>query len=162
MTETLFVCVPGDPIGKGRARVRMMGKMPMLYTPKATVEYEQRVAYEAGLSMRGADLFSGPVELKLQIFMPIPVSYTKAKKAAARLGKLVPTKKPDLDNVLKAICDAFNGVVWIDDTQVVDCHVTKRFSDTPCVMCQVTAIEGLQGLQEDLQQACAEIDDLFV
>lgn len=162
MTETLFVCVPGDPVGKGRARVRMMGKMPMLYTPKATVEYEQRVAYEAGMSMRGAELFSGPVELKLQIFMPIPVSYTKAKKAAARLGKLVPTKKPDLDNVLKAICDAFNGVVWIDDTQVVDCHVTKRFSDTPCVMCQVTALDDLQGLQEDLQHACAEVDDLFV
>src|SRR5690606_5137601 len=82
MTETLFVCVPGDPVGKGRPRVRMMGgagkkPIPMLYTPKETVEYEQRVAYEAGMSMRGAELFSGPVEMKLQIFMPIPASYTK-------------------------------------------------------------------------------------
>jgi Holliday junction resolvase RusA-like endonuclease len=155
MTETLFVCVPGDPVGKGRPRVRMMGgagkkPVPMLYTPKETVEYEQRVAHEAAMSMRGAELFAGPVEMKLQIFMPIPASYTKAKKAAARLGKLVPTKKPDLDNILKAICDAFNGVVWIDDTQVVDCHVTKRFGDNPCVMVQVTALEDLQGLQEDL------------
>lgn len=167
MTDTVFICVPGDPVGKGRPRVRMMaakGKkpIPMLYTPKETVEYEDRVRAEAFMSMQGRELFSGPVELKLQIFMPIPVSYTKAKKAAARLGKLVPTKKPDLDNVLKAICDAFNGVVWIDDTQVVDCHVTKRFSDNPCVMCQVSAIEGMQGLQEDLAAACAEIDDLFV
>lgn len=162
MTSTLFVCVPGDPVGKGRARVRMMGKVPMLYTPKATVEYEQLVAHEASMSMRGMPIFEGPVELKLQIFMPIPVSYTKSKKAAARLGKLVPTKKPDLDNVLKAICDAFNGVVWIDDTQVVDCHVSKRFSDNPCVMCQVSAIDGVQGLQEDLAQACAQADDMFV
>lgn len=141
MTETLFVCVPGDPVGKGRARVRMMGKIPMLYTPKATVEYEQRVAYEAGMSMRGAELFSGPVELKLQIFMPIPVSYTKAKKAAARLGKLVPTKTPDFDNICKAVCDALNGVVWSDDKQVVDAHITKRFSDTPCVMFTVTKLD---------------------
>ena len=146
--KTVFICVPGDPQGKGRPRVRMLSKkgskpIPMVYTPAETVAYEESIRVEARQSMRGRELFAGPVEIKLQIFMPIPESYTKAKKAAARLGKMVPTKKPDLDNVLKAVCDAFNEVVWVDDTQVVDCHVSKRFSDAPCVMIQVTPLDLL-------------------
>lgn len=137
----VFICVPGDPVGKGRPRITTIGGFARTYTPKKTKDYEDGIRAEASLSMQGRSPLIGPVELSLQIFMPIPPSYSKKKALACRLQNVVPTKKPDLDNVLKAVCDAFNGIVWVDDTQVVDCHVTKRFADEPCVICIVTPLD---------------------
>lgn len=139
--KSVFVLVPGDPIGKGRPRIGRRGPHAMMFTPPETVAYENAVRREASRSMQGRALLSGPVELKLQIFMPIPVSYSKKKAEAARLGRIVPTKKPDGDNIIKAICDAFNGAVWVDDTQVVDYHVTKRFGEPSCVIAIVTPLD---------------------
>jgi Holliday junction resolvase RusA-like endonuclease len=139
--KTVLICVPGDPVGKGRPRITTVGGFARTYTPAKTKSYEDSIRAEGKLAMRGHELLAGPVKLSLEIYMPIPVSYTKAKKAAARLGSLVPTKKPDLDNVLKAVCDAFNGIVWVDDTQVVDCHVSKRFAETACVIAIVTPLD---------------------
>lgn len=36
----------------------------------------------------------------------------------------------DLDNYLKLVCDALNGIAWKDDRQVVEIHA-RRFNDTP-------------------------------
>ena len=54
---------------------------------------------------------------------------------------MVPTKTPDWENIAKSVCDAFNGIVWDDDCQIVDAHVTKRFGEEPCVICIVTELD---------------------
>lgn len=141
LTNSIFICVPGEPVGKGRPRIGRRGKHAMMFTPQKTADYESLVRSEAEKTMAGRELMHGPVELKLQIFTGIPKSYSKAKAQAAKLGKIAPTKKPDIDNVVKAICDAFNEVVWLDDVQVVDLHVTKRFGEEPCIIAIVTPIE---------------------
>lgn len=141
--SAVFLVVPGDPVGKGRPRIGKRGNMAIMFTPQPTVDYENAVKREAMLSMQGRELFAGPVELKLEIYMPIPPSYSKKKAQAARDELMVPTKKPDGDNVIKAICDAFNGVVWVDDTQVVDYIVRKRFADRSCVVATVTPLDLL-------------------
>lgn len=111
-----------------------------MYTPKTTQLYEQAVAQEARLSMGSRSPFDGPVEVKLQVFVPIPSSYNKAKREACRMGDLFPTATADLDNVCKSVLDALNGIVFMDDSQVVDAHLTKRYSDEPCVICIVAPI----------------------
>lgn len=141
MTESVFICVPGEPVGKGRPRIGRRGKHAMMFTPQKTVDYEQMVKAEAEKSMARSTPFAGPVELKLQIFTGIPKSYPKRKAEAARLGKIAPTKKPDIDNVVKTVCDSLNGVVWVDDVQVVDLHVTKRFGEEPCIIAIVTPLD---------------------
>lgn len=140
MTE-VFILIPGAPFGKQSVRAGLRGKRVITYTPKETVEYEDKCYYEAKASMQGRALIEGPVELKLQLFYPIPVSWSKKKQEAARLGQIVPTKKPDSSNCLKAIEDGFTGAIWIDDCQVVDHHITKRFSDEPCVIAIVTPLD---------------------
>ena len=37
--------------------------------------------------------------------------------------------KPDIDNLIKAILDAGNGVLWHDDNQVVSVNAAKRYSE---------------------------------
>ena len=63
----------------------------------------------------------------------MPASWSKRKAAEALHGVIRPTKKPDADNVLKAVCDGINGVVWHDDTQAVDVTLRKRYGPVPGV-----------------------------
>lgn len=140
MTE-IFILIPGAPFGKQSVRAGIRGKRVITYMPKETVEYEEKCHYEAKASMQGRAMIEGPVELKLQLFYPIPASWSKNKQEAARLGQIVPTKKPDSSNCLKAIEDGFTGAIWVDDCQVVDHHITKRFSDEPCVIAIVTPLD---------------------
>ena len=62
------------------------------------------------------------------IKLAVPKSYSKKRTEACLNGLERPTKKPDWDNVAKSICDAMNGIVYQDDTQIVDAHVTKVYA----------------------------------
>lgn len=139
--DQVFILIPGDPFGKQSVRVAKRGAFAKTYMPKETVEYEAHCAEEARLSMRDMSPLTGPVELKVQMFFPIPKSWSKKKRKAALLGQIVPTKKPDSSNVLKSVEDGFTGVVWVDDCQVVDHHLTKRFGEEPCVIAIVKELD---------------------
>ncbi|KDC15366.1 RusA family crossover junction endodeoxyribonuclease [Bordetella bronchiseptica] len=129
--------VPGVPVGKGRPRAAKAGKHITLYTPEKTAAYESTVALTARQAMAGNQLIDGPVSAVLDIRLPVPQSWSKRKQAAALGGTELPTKKPDADNVIKVIFDAINGVVWHDDTQVVDIVVRKRYAAVPGVAVEI-------------------------
>lgn len=136
----ITICIPGEPVGKGRPRVSTIGGHARMFTPAKTKSYENHVKEEALASMRGMEPLSGAVALHLELYLGVPASYPKGKRAKCLSGEIRPTKKPDIDNVVKAICDAFNGAVWIDDVQVVDLHVTKRYAEEGCVLANVSEI----------------------
>ena len=48
-------------------------------------------------------------------------------------GCIAHTTKPDGSNVLKAIEDGLNGIVYVDDSQIVMSHIEKHYSDSPRV-----------------------------
>ena len=48
-------------------------------------------------------------------------------------GLINPTKKPDLDNIAKAILDSLNGIAYKDDSQIVSLLISKKYSDRPRV-----------------------------
>jgi Holliday junction resolvase RusA-like endonuclease len=78
--------------------------------------------------------------LHIDIVCSVPKSATKRFAAQALAGHARPTKKPDADNVLKAICDGMNGVVWKDDVQAVEVRLSKRYGSTPGVRVRVEAL----------------------
>jgi Holliday junction resolvase RusA-like endonuclease len=43
------------------------------------------------------------------------------------LARIERPKKMDIDNVCKCVLDAMNGIVYVDDRQVVSLHATKRY-----------------------------------
>ena len=132
--------VPGEPVGKGRPRVSTIGGHARMFTPKKTADYETLIADVAVLAMEARELIGGPVMVEMQIHVGVAASWSKKKTAAALAGELFPTKKPDIDNVLKAICDGINGIVFKDDVQVVDVHTSKRYSATPCVNVRIVPL----------------------
>jgi Holliday junction resolvase RusA-like endonuclease len=134
--------VPGKPVGKGRPRAAKRGKHITLYTPEATATYESTVALAASQAMGQAPLIDGPVDVLMRIDLPVPSSWSQRKQRDALAGTIIPNTKPDMDNVIKAVFDAMNGVVWNDDTQVADLRVRRRYSATPGVSVLVMSLEA--------------------
>lgn len=134
--------VPGEAVGKGRPRVSTIGGHARMFTPQKTANYETLIAMAAQQAMAGRELIGGPVLVEMKILVSVAASWSKKKTAEALAGDVMPTKKPDADNVLKAICDGINGIVFKDDVQVVNVSLSKRFSETPGVLVRVVPLLG--------------------
>ena len=61
-----------------------------------------------------------PRKLRLKIYLPVPKSMSKYQRQFIVSGNLRPIKKPDLDNFIKHFMDCANGLLWPDDSQVVE------------------------------------------
>jgi Holliday junction resolvase RusA-like endonuclease len=129
--------VPGAPQGKGRPRVGKIAGRARMFTPEKTVAYEGLVAHAAQQAMAGRPLFNEAVGCNVFIDAPVPASWSGKKQRAALAGEVLPQTKPDADNVVKAVFDGLNGVLWRDDVLVVDLRVRKRYSATPAVRVEV-------------------------
>lgn len=128
MTAVNFF-VPGAPQGKGRARAfTKPGGGIGHYTPEKTRTYEGMIRSLAMDAMGSQLPIEGPVEMSLVIVMPIPKSWPNWKRELALQGKVMPTTKPDQDNCIKAAKDGMNGVVWVDDCQVVSTISAKVYA----------------------------------
>jgi len=133
MTFIVTFNVEGNPVGKQRARYAKRGNFVTAYTPEKTRSYEALIKDAARQAMGSSSPLETPVSLYLYIRVPIPASATKKRLQAIASGDEKPTKKPDASNILKSVEDGMNGVVYKDDSQIVNIHVTKVFSSEPGV-----------------------------
>jgi Holliday junction resolvase RusA-like endonuclease len=128
MTFMTTFSVDVTPVPKGRARYVRRGNHITSYTPEKTRTYETLIK-EAGVQAMGSSKpLETPVTLYLHIRMPIPKSYSKKRIEACLNGSEQPIKKPDASNILKSVEDGLNGVVYKDDSQIINIHVTKVYS----------------------------------
>lgn len=115
-----------DP--EGKARPRFSQKSRTVYTPNKTKKYEKRVR-AAFLESGGETIPAGCyVAITVDAYFRIPKSYTKGKRLACQHNVNRPAKKPDIDNVLKAVMDALNGAAYVDDKQVVSVTCRKYYA----------------------------------
>lgn len=139
--KSVTFTVPGEPVGKGRARAFRAGAGIRMHTPEKTARYENLVALAARQAMGGRPPMPGAVSIGLMLYTMPPASWSKKKRAAALSGDIRPTTKPDCDNVLKAIADACNGIVFVDDKQVCEVSIKKLYGEIP--MACVAVLEVL-------------------
>lgn len=124
-------------VAKERPRARVVpgagGKRPFpsLYTPPKTKAWEEHVGQEALQQLRSVEVegddFTLPIRdvrilASLRFNLKKPASYPKSMKHAV--------KKPDLDNLVKAILDGIvmAGVIE-DDNCITDMSISKRYAD---------------------------------
>lgn len=120
--------VPGPPVPWARAARKGKGHS---FTPPRQAQYKQDVQWMARAAMKGRPPLQGPVALDIEFALPVPLSYSKAKRQACLEGDLFPTGKPDVDNLAKIIKDALNTIAYVDDSQVVGLKLKKYYSATP-------------------------------
>ena len=103
------------------------------YTPTHVRRYQDWVKVCASQAMQGRTLLEGPLCLSAWFVLPVSSSWPAWKQDAALQGLVMPTARPDLDNMVKAIEDACNLVVWKDDAQIVEMQTNKAFGEKPRV-----------------------------
>ena len=91
----------------------------------------------AGRTIVGLQLFNGPVALDITFVLPRPKTFTPPKflEGDRALWRTMFTdgipphlKKIDVDKCIRAVGDALTGIVWHDDSQVVDARGRKRYA----------------------------------
>lgn len=131
--------VYGEPVAQGRPRASTFGGFVRMYDPKKSSDFKDYVRLVASQYAPGK-LLEGPLVLQLRIYKPIPKSFSKKKTVQAEAGQLRPTNKPDVDNYVKGIKDALKGVIWKDDSQVVDLVAGKYYGERPRVEITISEV----------------------
>ncbi len=83
---------------------------------------------------------SGPVELTIAFFFPIPKSASKALRLQMLNRVILPDKKPDADNLAYLVTNALKEIVYDDDRRVVAQHIYKFYGPEPKVIVRVRSI----------------------
>lgn len=123
--ENMRIEIEGKPRGQGRPRTAIIQGKPHIYKDLVSREYEQKIANE--YKDAGGELYEGAVRLSVLASFPVNKSETKNTKIQMLEDKIAPTKKPDLDNIVKAVMDGLNGVAYRDDSQVVAIDAQKFY-----------------------------------
>ena len=124
--------VLGEPRGKGRPRTCQRGKRVTIYTDSKTKLYEKEVAKACNYAISNNNVqtyFNNePLSVNIKAFSTIPKSYTKKRVQAIYNGLEFPTKKPDIDNIIKIILDGMNKVMYADDKQIIYTSAYKLYA----------------------------------
>lgn len=115
------ITVPGPAKGKESVRRGMYGNE---YIPRMTREFMNAVTDRYG----DAYFFEGPVFMEVYPYFPIPKSYTKKERQEIADNDYLYLKKPDGDNILKAVKDALNKHAYPDDCRVVYEMCFRRYA----------------------------------
>ena len=132
----MLIVVEGEVVPKGRARITRSG---IAYTPKKTRDYENKLAFFAAEVMKDSPLLEGPLWVCVRVSVSIPESWSKKKRALALAGEIKPIGRPDLDNYIK-ILDALNGIVWKDDSQIVEISAFKYYGEKPRLFVDIDSV----------------------
>jgi Holliday junction resolvase RusA-like endonuclease len=141
----ITVVIRGPAVAKGRPRFTRKG---FAYTPAKTRGYEGHGRFMAQLAMDGLTPFTGPVGLTALFELPIPASWSKRRLAAAVVGAIRPTSRPDVDNFLKTAMDAINGIVVADDSLIVSVRAEKKFGLDPKLVLLIEPIAASPSSRE--------------
>lgn len=123
--------VIGTPVAKGRPRVAKFGT----YTPKKTLYYENLVNYTFIQTFPGFKPLENEIRIKIIAIFEPPKSISKKKLAellpdnADPLSGKGKTTKPDLDNIIKSITDALNGLAYKDDGLITSITAYKVYGE---------------------------------
>lgn len=134
--------VHGHPVPQPRTKSRGFnagGKTFIKhYTPdsgqpgNSIKEWKEAIRQEAE-KHRPQALLDGPLKVKARFIILKPKS--KPKRV------IYPAVKPDVDNLIKAVWDVLNGLLYRDDSQIVSCQVEKVYGDPPGLMFSMEVVE---------------------
>jgi Holliday junction resolvase RusA-like endonuclease len=117
--------VPGEPAPQPRPRVYRTPKGIRAVSVQGKVKtWRERIILAAQQQYVGPPL-EGPLMLRIEFYLPRP------KRLMRKKDPITPVpcdKKPDLDNLVKAVKDGLGTVVWHNDSQVASLHASKYYA----------------------------------
>lgn len=129
--------IPGEPKPKQSARFRIVGSgknaFVQSYQPKAVVQNSKQISASVLSQLpKGYELMDGAIGVKVHFVFPPLKSWSKKKLKELEDGAIIfKTTKPDMDNCLKPLADAMEGVVFTNDSRISIIHGAKIFGLEP-------------------------------
>ncbi len=111
----LTFAVPGVPVPKQSFRVGRNGG----YRDPRVTAWQEAVAVMAKSALMGLPPLQAD-NLRVDITFHLP-----------------DRRRRDIDNLSKAVLDACNGILWVDDKQIHDLHLHKRYGKEPGIVVSV-------------------------
>jgi Holliday junction resolvase RusA-like endonuclease len=134
-----------QPQGSARAFMPKGARFPVITTDNKQLKgWRQLVAQEVSRALNGraassqwpaGQLLDGPIRIVAAFYLPRPKSLRGKPKAHLT--------RPDVDKLARAVGDALIGVLWRDDSQVVQLKVTKEYAgvgESPRAVIAVTPL----------------------
>ena len=118
--------VPGRVIGKGRPRLNSY--TGIVYTPTRTKDYESLVEQYFLLKYPRFKVLEGRIKVSIIAYFSIPKTTKKADINEMLENNISPTRKPDIDNIVKSILDSMNKFAFKDDNQITKLEVEKKYA----------------------------------
>lgn len=124
----IVIEIPGEPCSQGRPRFARRGNFVVAYDPtksknwKATAQVHMIAVMD---SLAASKPFTGPLSVRVTARFTCPK--TDFRKRYPRFERWH-AKRPDAENIAKAVLDAATGVVYGDDSQVAYLTVLKRIA----------------------------------
>ena len=119
--------VAGHPVTQGSKQAirRRDGRISMIESGgDRLTQWRHAINDEARHVTNGGSPVAGPVAIEAHFTIPKPASAPKRRRTWP-----IKTRSGDLDKLARAALDAMTGVIYDDDAQVVDLHVTKDWAD---------------------------------
>lgn len=115
--------ISGTAVPKARPRTTKRGNKAIMYTPDKTKQFENYVKLVAA-QHAPEELLTSALAVQLDFFLQRPKSLP--------LKIMYHTKKPDIDNLAKSVLDALEGIIYVNDAQVISLQVTKDYGAPLC------------------------------
>jgi Holliday junction resolvase RusA-like endonuclease len=128
-TTSIKFTIPMIPVPKARARTVICGGNVHSFTPKATRDAEDFIrAFVSGYPTFAAGV---PLAMSIDFYLSRPRSISKKRE--------FPTTRPDIDNYIKLIFDALDGVLFSNDSQIIRLLARKQYGE-PRIELEITEI----------------------
>lgn len=128
----IILDLDGEPVAQKRAR--FSSKTHRCYNPQKKLK--EQYQWQIRAFFRDAP-FLTPVGLDIHFFLSVPHSTSKVKRRQMIQGLITASKKPDLDNLQKFILDCMNGIIYHDDSQVIEMRSRKSYAEKPGTLIRI-------------------------
>ncbi len=141
--------IPQQVVPQLRPRAAHVAGHTMVYDVHKCKTFRNLVAVIAQERWRQPIICSHPIHLEIEFYLSIPKSTSKKKMKLMLEDRLLPTKKPDLDNAAKGVIDGMTGIVWHDDSQIASLYVRKFYGTQPFTKVKLYLIDPDQTTNRD-------------
>lgn len=130
--------ISGDPIPQKQTQWTRRGHV---YDPSK--KDKEQIQWQIRPNAPASPL-QGAIEMHLTFYVAIPKGTSAIRRRQMLNGVILPTKRPDFDNLAYIITNALKGIVYQDDSLVTDCIIRKRYGDPTKTIIKIIPIDQIQ------------------
>lgn len=138
MASHIKLVINKAPQPQPRPRVTVRGRYVHAYENKQITMYKRMVAAVYKSKFKTTKPTDKALAVNVIFYRPIQNAISKTERKRRLTGESLPVVKPDIDNYVKAILDALNGVAFKDDSQIIALNAKKLYSDKPRTEIEIT------------------------